>query len=118
MALELDSAPQGATVRAGDEVLGTTPLKLELDPGSTLPVRLELAGHVAAEHELSIAFAPRLIVELHPEKAPAPEKPSGKKRTRRAHRRRPAKEPVVESPTPAPKAEPKEDKSELRIKLM
>lgn len=69
--VELSSVPSGATVTRGDsrEVLGITPLNLELPASDTaLTVKLELKGRQSVERSLTLLSNVQLTVELPLEK--------------------------------------------------
>jgi hypothetical protein len=58
VALVVDSEPAGATVRLGEEVVGTTPWRGEAEAGARLTLQLELAGHVSQTESFTVGDGP------------------------------------------------------------
>jgi serine/threonine protein kinase len=70
--VHVESRPPGATVHVGDRAHGVTPSRIDLPRGEAAIVRLELAGHETAEHELAATQDERLVISLVPEPEPVP----------------------------------------------
>ncbi len=64
--LEVATTPPGATVRQveGDVVLGVTPLKVELAPRPTLPLRVELEGYAPVQKDVPLGANVALQLDL------------------------------------------------------
>ncbi|MEN9799174.1 MAG: hypothetical protein RL653_2870, partial [Pseudomonadota bacterium] len=72
----VDSVPAGATVSAGGEPLGETPLRMDLLPeGTPRQLELKLAGHEPVTAEVSARNAPLLRVELPVRREPVKPRP-------------------------------------------
>lgn len=72
----VESVPSGATVSAGGEVLGPTPLAMDLlREGTPRQLELKLAGYEPVLAEVSSKNAPLLKVEFPPRKEPVKPRP-------------------------------------------
>jgi hypothetical protein len=85
--LDVKTKPVGAQVKRGDEILGVTPLRLEVARADKASLSFALANYVDETREVALTEDVALSVDLKPvpktkAKAPPPKKkkPTGKKR--------------------------------------
>ena len=76
VSVSVDSTPRGAKVQRLDsnEALGTTPLKLDLEPAGLVTLELTLEGRTSVRKEVSLSGNVALSVELPPADAPKKKK--------------------------------------------
>ncbi len=79
--LDVKSTPVGAQVKRGDEVLGVTPLHLELPKGEAASLSLVLTNYLEETREVALSENVALSVDLKP--VPKPRPASKKKPTKR-----------------------------------
>ena len=70
--LDVNSTPVGAQVKRGDEVLGITPLHVELPQGEATSLSVVLTNHLEETREVALSENVALSVDLKP--VPKPKK--------------------------------------------
>ena len=84
--LDVNSKPEGAQVRRGAEVLGVTPLRVELPRAEVASLSVALADYLEETREVVLSSDVALVVDLKPapkKAAPRPvakKKPTGKRK--------------------------------------
>jgi serine/threonine-protein kinase len=78
--LDVSSKPIGAQVKRGDEVLGVTPLRVEVPRAELASLSLALADYVEETREVALSADVALSVELKPVPKPLKQKPAPKKK--------------------------------------
>jgi len=68
----VESAPAGAEVRRGAELLGRTPLELPVDPSEPLTLALSADGHAPQTLDVDASLTQRYRVQLSPLPPPPP----------------------------------------------
>ncbi len=84
--LDINTTPRGAQVKRGAEVLGVTPLRVEVPRSDTASLSLALANYVEETREVALSEDVALSVELQPV-AVAPKKKAPPKKKKPAKRR-------------------------------
>ena len=79
----LVSVPEGARVYYGDELLGLTPLRLDMRPGEQRSVRVEKAGFLTASAQLVADARPRTVILASAQPEPELDAPTKRRPIRR-----------------------------------
>lgn len=104
--VHVESAPPGAKVFEGDELLGRTPVALRVTEAGRM-VRLERRGHVPTSFLVGLDTPNRVTVSLEPKSRPRSSKSPPRERVAPAP-----------APEPEPPAEPPNPPQQLEIKLL